>query len=100
MCIRVAHNFSKMGKEIHDFFKKRLLTGTLPVNNSLLTGTVLVNNSLLTGIVRVINSLLTVTRQVNNLMERSCFSKSCIKSLACHSVLMSCVCHFSGNLIG
>ena len=43
------------------FFWKRLLTGTVPVNNSLLTGTVPVNNFLLTGTVPVNNSLLTGT---------------------------------------
>ena len=44
----------------------RLLTGTLPVNNSLLTGTVPVNNSLLTGTVPGNNILLTRILQVNN----------------------------------
>ena len=39
----------------------KLLTETVPVNNSLLTGTVPVNNSQLTGTVPVNNSLLTGT---------------------------------------
>ena len=33
-------------RSFYIFFGKRLLTGTVPVNNSLLTGTVPVNNSL------------------------------------------------------
>ena len=45
--------------------RKRLLTGTLPVNNSLLTGTVPVNYSLLTGTVPVNYSLLTGMVPVN-----------------------------------
>ena len=40
---------------------KRLLTGTVPVNNSVLTGTVPINNSLLEGTVTVNNLLLTRT---------------------------------------
>ena len=46
-------------------YRKRLLTGTLPVNNSLLTGTLPVNNSLLTGTVPANKSLLTGTVPVN-----------------------------------
>ena len=49
-----------------NFLWKRLLTGTVPVNNSLLTGTVPVNNFLLTGTVPVNNFLLTGTVPVNN----------------------------------
>ena len=49
----------------HLKFKKRLLTGTIPVNNSLLTGTVPVNNFLLTGTVPVDKSLLTGTRSLS-----------------------------------
>ena len=48
------------------FLWKRLLTGTLPVNNYLLTGTVPANKSLLTGTVSVNNSLLTGIIPVNN----------------------------------
>ena len=66
--------------------RKRLLTGTLPVNKSLLTGTVtvnkflltgiiVVNNFLLTGTVLVHNFLLTGTIRVNNPIERSCSTK-------------------------
>ena len=42
-------------------FRKRLLTGTLPVNDSLLTGTVPVNTFLLTGTVSDNYFLLTGT---------------------------------------
>ena len=45
---------------------KRLLTGTLPVNNSLMTGTVPVNNFLLTGTVRVNYFLLTGNLRANS----------------------------------
>ena len=55
------------------YFRKRLLTRTLPVNNSLLTGTVLVNNSLLTRTTLVNNSLLTATTK--NPIERICSGK-------------------------
>ena len=50
------------------YLRKRLLTGTLLVNNSLLTGTVPVNISLLTETVLVNNTLLTQTVPVNNFL--------------------------------
>ena len=45
-------------------YRERLLTGTIPVNNSLLTGNVRVNNFLLTGTVPVNKSLLTGTESL------------------------------------
>ena len=46
----LARLLTKHGLQKSDIqIRKRLLTGTVPVNNFLLTGTVRVNNSLLTG---------------------------------------------------
>ena len=62
--MKIAKNCTKMAILEANFMidlRMKLLTGTVPVNNSLLTGTVPVNNFLLTGTVPVNNSLLTGT---------------------------------------
>ena len=59
-CI-VVWSQGNLSKKINISLRIKLLTGTVPVNNSLLTWTVPVNNSLLTQTVPVINSLLTGT---------------------------------------
>ena len=61
LCLRVRHEFTNS----NFFLRKRLLTGTLPVNNSFLTRIVPAKKSLLTGTVPVNNSLLTGTLSVN-----------------------------------
>ena len=69
-CGHAVMNYRVLGEVIqysclYVKLRKRLLTGTLPVNNSLLTGTVPVNNSLLTRTVPVNKSLSTGTVPVN-----------------------------------